>query len=161
MFGETEMAGKTIFEMESPKTQTVESVKALAAYLNKPIEAGVLDLGTAKLVLSNKKDCYYVTTEKACSCPSATYRPGSPCKHSRKYFPQPKPTQAREAEVDAELAKEKGAKRLARPVDSIRPTGKWHGHNGPVAPEEARPKSLLQEMEAEGYKTSFEPEEVA
>jgi hypothetical protein len=106
------MAGMK-FEMESPKTQTVEAVEALATYLNKPIKAGVLDLGAVKLVLSNKKDCYYTVTSRVCSCPSATYRPGQTCKHQRKYFPQPaKPVEA---------------------TDSIRPVGKWAGgHNGPV-----------------------------
>jgi hypothetical protein len=131
------MSGKTIFEMESPKTQTVEAVQALAAFLKRDLSSGVLDLGGAKLVLSNKKDSYYVVTPKSCSCPSATYR-GGPCKHQRRYFPQPKSQAARDAEVEAELAKERGAKRLARPPeDSIRPTGRWHGHNGPVMPEVA------------------------
>jgi hypothetical protein len=123
------MSGKTILEMESPKTQTVEATEALAKYLHKDLSSGVLDLGRAKLVLSNKKDCYYTVTERACSCPSATFRPGQTCKHQRKYFPQ-----IREAIVEAELAKESGAKRLARPPeDSIRPVGKWAGgHNGPI-----------------------------
>jgi hypothetical protein len=35
---------------------------ALAAYLNKPIEAGVLDFGEAKLVKSNKGDAFYTVT---------------------------------------------------------------------------------------------------
>jgi hypothetical protein len=107
------MAGMK-FEMESPKTQTLEAVEALATYLNKPIEAGVLDLGAVKLVLSNKKDCYYVVTSRSCSCPSATYRPGQPCKHQRKHF---------------------GLKPAVEPIttDSIKPAGKWAGgHNGPV-----------------------------
>ncbi len=82
------MSGKIIFEMESPKTQTVEAVENLAIYLNKHIEGGVLDLGTVKLVLSNKKDVFYTVSARSCSCPSHTYR-GGPCKHQRKYFPQP------------------------------------------------------------------------
>lgn len=70
IFGETEMVGKIIFEMESPKTQSVEAVESLAAYLNKPIEAGILNLGAVKLVKSNKGDVFYTVTAKACSCPS-------------------------------------------------------------------------------------------
>jgi hypothetical protein len=106
------MAGKTIFEMESPKTQTVEAVENLATYLNKHIEGGVLDLGAVKLVLSNKKDVFYTVSARSCSCPSHTYR-GGPCKHQRKYFSVPKPAEARE--------------------ESIRPAGKWAGgYNGPV-----------------------------
>lgn len=109
------MTGKTIFEIESPVTQSVEAVESLAAYLHKPIESGVLDLGRAKLILSNKKDCYYVTTEKACSCPSHVYRRGV-CKHQRKHF----------GLKSAPITRE----------ESIRPAGKWAGgHNGPVAVE--------------------------
>ena len=73
---------------------------------------------TAKmvLVLSNKKDAYYVATPKACSCPSATYHPGQACKHQRKYFPQ-----------KAEPV------RTLNLADEIRPSGKWPGGlNGPV-----------------------------
>ena len=85
--------------------------------------------GEMVLVLNNKKDAYYVTTPKTCSCPAATYQPGQPCKHARKYFAQPK----REVATEGPTV---GAKRLARPlevVDSIRPAGKWPGgRNGPV-----------------------------
>jgi hypothetical protein len=70
------------------------------------------------LVLNNRKDAYYVTTPRSCSCPSANYRPGQLCKHARKYFPQPK------REVITEEPT-KGARRLARlPEDSIRPNTK-------------------------------------
>jgi hypothetical protein len=31
------------------------------------------------LVQSNKKDAYYITILKACSCPAKTYNPGKPC----------------------------------------------------------------------------------
>lgn len=80
------MSGKVLFNGASPVTQTVESVEALAAYLKKPIEGGVLDLGAVKLVKSNKGNAFYCVTAKACSCPSATYRPGQTCKHQRKHF---------------------------------------------------------------------------
>ena len=84
------MSGKILFNVSSPVTQKPEAVEALAAYLNKPIEAGVLDLGSAKLVKSNKGDAFYTVTAKACSCPAAAYHSGMACKHQRKYFPQPK-----------------------------------------------------------------------
>lgn len=152
------MSNKILFEPSCPVTQTVEAVEALAKYLNKSIEAGVLDLGDVKLVLSNKKDVFYTTTTRACSCPSTGWHPGQRCKHQRKYFPQQKSQAARDAEVEGELAKERGPKRLARPpVDSIRPEGKWPGgFNGPVNMPEDRPKTILEEMKEQGYEMSFE-----
>jgi hypothetical protein len=133
------MSGRTLLEPSCPVTQTAAAVKSLITFHSKghePAEMPAFYRLTAEMVLvqSNKKDAYYVVTPKSCSCPSATYRPNQTCKHQRKYFPQPKTAQAHEAEVEAELAKERGTKRLAKPpVDSIRPTGKWAGgHNGPV-----------------------------
>jgi len=132
------MSGKILFNVSSPVTQKPEAVEALAAYLNKPIEAGVLDLGSAKLVKSNKGDAFYTVTAKACSCPAMTYHPGMACKHQRKYFPQPKKSREElEAEGEAILeAHHNTAKRLARPPEesSIRDSlpGWPGGHNGPV-----------------------------
>ena len=108
------MSGKILFNGASPVTQKPDAVEVLATYLNKNIEAGVLDLGAAKLVKSNKGDAFYTVTAKACSCPAATYHPGQPCKHQRKYF---------------------GAKleQAATASESIRPECKWPGGlNGPV-----------------------------
>ena len=132
------MSGKILFNVSSPVTQKTEAVEALAAYLNKPIEAGVLDLGTAKLVKSNNGDAFYTVTAKACSCPAMTYHPGMACKHQRKYFSQPKKSREElEAEGEAILeAHHNTAKRLARPPEesSIRDSlpGWPGGHNGPV-----------------------------
>ncbi len=112
------------FEVESPKTQSIEAVKALLAFkkvASDPLPQEVsLDGGRLVLVLSNKKDAYYVTTPKSCSCPSAVYHPGVACKHSKKYFPQPKKTREElEAEGEAILeAHHNTAKRLARPPES-------------------------------------------
>jgi hypothetical protein len=82
------MNGKTLIQMQNPVTQKTDAVEALAVYLNKTIEAGVLDLGATKLIKSNKGDAFYTVTAKACSCPAATYHPDQPCKHQRKHFPQ-------------------------------------------------------------------------
>ncbi|MBP7067864.1 MAG: hypothetical protein KBB04_06265 [Methanothrix sp.] len=90
------------------------------------------------LVLSNKKDAYYVVTPTGCSCPAATYHPGQPCKHSRKYFPQPQKSRGElEAEGEAILeAHHNTVKRLARPPESssIRDSlpGWPEGAHGPV-----------------------------
>ncbi len=115
------MPNKTILELSSPVTQDAKAVKTLITFHNhghEPAEMPAFYRLTAEMVLvrSNKGDVYYVVTSKSCSCPSATYRPGQTCKHQRTYFPQ-----ARDAEV------------VAKPVDTIRPAGKWAGgHNGPV-----------------------------
>ena len=84
---------RTILNLESPKTQSIDAVKALLVWkqiASDPLPENVsLDSGRLVLVLSKKKDCYYVTTARTCSCPAATYHPGTRCKHSKKYFPQP------------------------------------------------------------------------
>ena len=130
------MSGRILVQMQNPVTQKPEAVEALAAYLNKPIEAGVLDLGSAKLVKSNKGDAFYTVTAKACSCPAMTYHPGMACKHQRKYFPQPKKSREElEAEGEAILeAHHNTVKRLARPSEDIRASlpGWPGGMNGPV-----------------------------
>ena len=109
------MSGRTLVQIENPTTQITEAVDALAEFLHKPIEGGVLDLGSLKLVKSNKGDAFYGVTKNKCSCPFAAYRPGQPCKHQRKYFPQPETTKVVSAN------------------DSIKPAAAWPGgHNGPV-----------------------------
>ena len=92
------MSGKTLIQMETPTTQRTDAVEALAAYLHKPIEGGVLDLGNIKLVKSNKGDAFYGVTATKCSCPSSAYRHSGPCKHQRKYFPVAKVEQSTETE---------------------------------------------------------------
>ena len=110
---------------ESPKTQSVAAVKALLAWkqvscdpLPEFVEMGDGD-SRLVLVLSNKKDAFYTVTSRACSCPAATYHHG-PCKHQRKYFPQPKKSREElEAEGEAILvAHHNIVKRLARPPES-------------------------------------------
>jgi hypothetical protein len=112
------MSGKVLVQIETPKTQSIDAVKTLLAYVgmaSDPLPSDVsLDGGRLVLVLNNKKDAYYCVTAKACSCPSAVYRHNGPCKHQRKYFPVAKVEQVIE-------------------MGSIRPTGKWPGGmNGPV-----------------------------
>ncbi len=76
-----------------PKTQSVESVKALLKWRGRGSDPlpDYVEIGQGEnrlmLVLSNKKDCFYTTTAHKCSCPSQTYR-GGQCKHMRKYYPQ-------------------------------------------------------------------------
>ncbi|OPZ19849.1 MAG: hypothetical protein BWZ03_00866 [bacterium ADurb.BinA186] len=85
------MKEKTLLASGSPITQRIDAVKSLLAWKKvscDPLPQEVsLDSGRLVLVLSKKKDCYYVTTAHACSCPAATYHHG-PCKHQKKYFPQ-------------------------------------------------------------------------
>jgi len=85
------MEGKTLLASGSPTTQRIDAVKSLLAWKKvscDPLPQEVsLDSGRLVLVLSKKKDCYYVTTANGCSCPAATYHHG-PCKHQKKYFPQ-------------------------------------------------------------------------
>jgi len=115
------MSGNLLDKVRSgPVTQSRDAVKTLLAFVGRasdPLPTDVsLDNGRMVLVLSNKKDCYYVVTQKECSCPAAIYNHGKACKHQRKYF----------AEQIAKPATQE-------PVDSIRPDGKWPGgHNGPV-----------------------------
>ena len=84
------MTGKTIIKLENPQTQTIDSVKTLLAFVGRsadPLPSDVsLENGRLVLVLSNKRDCYYVATARACSCPANTWHPGQPCKHQRRFF---------------------------------------------------------------------------
>ena len=119
-----------------PVTQTRVAVEQLIAYFNhgqQPEEMPSFYRLSSDMVFvrSNKGDVYYVTTPKSCSCPAATYNPGKPCKHSRKYFPQPKKSREElEAEGEAILeAHHNTAKRLARPPEDI--TASLPGWRGP------------------------------
>jgi hypothetical protein len=129
------MVGQTLLDSISPVSQSIEAVVELLNCLGRPADPlpGIVDLGKVKLIRSNKGDIFYCVTAKACSCPGATYRQGSPCKHQRKYFPGLKKSQAQiEAESDARIYG--------------RPKAKWHGgFNGPVDPEtiQARSASIL------------------
>ena len=122
------MAGNLIPEM--PVTQTIESGKALAKFLGMAEETPeIISLANgARLVLSGKRDCYYVATPQSCSCRAGQF--GKVCKHRR---PLLKPEKSA-AELYQE--KQRARKALAKtlpPVDSIKPTESWaNGYNGPV-----------------------------
>jgi hypothetical protein len=87
------MAGKLIYDGSNPKTQSVEAVKALLSWRGRAADPlpSYVELGKEDsrlvLVLSNKKDVYYTTTSRACSCPAHNFGHGQTCKHQRKYFP--------------------------------------------------------------------------
>ena len=143
----------------SPVTQSIEAVKTLLACMGRasdPLPAFLeMPDRSVILVLSNKKDVYYTVTPGACSCPSANFRPGLPCKHQRKYFREDardragtrRPLDMAEVfeEHDRNLPKmPKSYQRMVRAareeaeedLDSIMPKGKWPGgHNGPVEPD--------------------------
>jgi hypothetical protein len=131
------MVERTLLDSAScPLTQSFDAVKQLLAFYNHGQEPEEMPAfyrlsGEMVLVLSNKKDSYYVVTAKTCSCPAATYRPGQ-CKHQRKYFPEPKRTNEQiEAESNAEIAQLHKAK--------------WAGgFNGPVDPDTIKAKAEKQ-----------------
>ena len=76
-----------------PQTQSIEAVKALLTWKGRAVDplpsvvefANEGEESRLVLVLSNKKNSYYVTTATKCSCPSQIYRGGA-CKHMRKFF---------------------------------------------------------------------------
>jgi hypothetical protein len=82
---------RTLLDSGSLATQDIAAVSELLRCLGRPQDPlpEVIDLGSAKLVESNKRDVYYTVTAKECSCPSFTYR-GGPCKHQRKHFGEDK-----------------------------------------------------------------------
>jgi hypothetical protein len=86
------MAERTLLDSRRPITQSIDAVKVLLTWKGRgsnPLPAFV-EMGKQDrvvLVLSSKQDAYYVVTQTACSCPSATYRAG-PCKHRLKHFPK-------------------------------------------------------------------------
>jgi hypothetical protein len=119
-----EMLNKLV--VSSPVTQSREAVEQLITYHNhgqQPVEMPDFYrlTGEMVLVLNNKKDAYYVTTPKSCSCPAATYHPGQPCKHSRKYFPKPKPVEEPTIDLRASLPGWRGpdGQRANGPVEAI------------------------------------------
>jgi hypothetical protein len=110
------MAGKLIPSI--PVTQTIDSGKALAKFLGLAEETpGIISLANgARLVLSSKRDCYYVATAKSCSCRAGQF--GKVCKHRRPLLGAEK--SAAELYQEKQRARRAAAKTLS-PVDSIMP----------------------------------------
>jgi hypothetical protein len=113
----------------NPVTQTIDSGKALAKFLGLSEELpAIIPLANgARLTLSSKKDCYYMTTPKSCSCKAGQY--GRICKH-RESQSEAQAYQARKKEINAQI--KAGIIKL-EPVDSIMTRGGFR----PVCPEEA------------------------
>ena len=82
----------------NPVTQTIESGKALAKFLGmkEELPETIALANGARLTLSTKKDCYYFTSEKGCTCKAGTY--GRMCRH-RKALEGSKPRGQTVAEV--------------------------------------------------------------
>jgi len=77
---------KTILNLETPVTQSVDAVKALLAYMHRPAEPlpEFVELqDRVRLTRSKDGKGYYLTTPKNCSCPARTFNPGTTCKHMR------------------------------------------------------------------------------
>jgi len=113
--------------MESPKTQSIDSVKSLLAFIGRasdPLPSSVELAGGARLTKSNKGDCFYVTTPTVCSCPAAAYNPGQVCKHRKALqdgaTPTPARTQARDYQARQRAAREMAKAGRSEHVDSIR-----------------------------------------
>jgi len=86
------VSNKSVLALASPVTQGREAVKQLIAYQthgHEPQEMPEFYRLGAEMVLvqSNRKDAYFVTTPRSCSCPAATHSQ-DPCVHQRKFFPQ-------------------------------------------------------------------------
>ena len=80
------MTGKLIYDGANPKTQSIDAVKSLLAYVGRPSDPmpSFVELaGGVRLTRSKKGDAYYCTTPKECSCPARTFSPGTPCKHMK------------------------------------------------------------------------------
>jgi len=77
---------KTILNLETPVTQSVDAVKALLAYMHRPAEPlpEFVELqDRVRLTRSKDGKGYYLTTPKNCSCPARAFNPGAPCKHMK------------------------------------------------------------------------------
>ena len=103
------MAGKVIFDGIGPKTQSVESIKAMLEFLTgeeiRELPAVVRLANGWQLTRSSKGDCYYVTSPKECSCPGFCYRRS--CRHiealrdAEQQQPQKKEEQLSESQIFA------------------------------------------------------------
>jgi hypothetical protein len=85
------MVERTFLDSGSPVTQTIEAVTALLTWCKMPTEPMPITVelpgGNVVLVQSSKKDCYYTTTARDCSCPAKAFHPNKRCKHMLRHFP--------------------------------------------------------------------------
>jgi len=106
-------------------TQRIESVKSLLAFMgraNNPLPKFVemkAEDSHVVLVQSSKKDCYYMTTPKTCSCPAATFRQG-PCKHQSRFFSKSTKQTMAETLVQADQNLSKMPESYQRMVRAVR-----------------------------------------
>jgi hypothetical protein len=72
-----------LFQDQSPVTQTINSGKALAQFLGleEALPQVISFANGARLSLSSKRDCYYFTNSRSCSCRAGQY--GRDCKHKK------------------------------------------------------------------------------
>jgi hypothetical protein len=118
------MTGTNLLEERGPVTQSLDAVKAFLAWKSRasdPLPTFV-EIGKGAnrmvLVLSNKRDCFYVATAAMCSCPAHNWHPNQICKHQRKYFPE--------------------ATTKSKAADSIKVAEWAGGRAGPVDPDELK-----------------------
>lgn len=114
------MSGKTIFEAKSPKTQSVEAVKALLSWQGKSAEPlpVAIPLNGSQLTLSSKADVYYMTTARDCSCPVRCFNPGHACKHMKDLVAA-KGREASRAQTRAYQARQRELRARAKAAPSL------------------------------------------
>jgi len=108
---------KILFQNQSPVTQTINSGKALAQFLGlEEALPQVISLANgARLSLSSKRDCYYFTNSRSCSCRAGQY--GRDCKHKKALLegaspsPAPSPQASRRKEARISVAQSKAQAR--------------------------------------------------
>ncbi len=77
---------KTIFEGTCPKTQSIDAVKCLLAFVGRgadPLPLFVELAGGVRLTKSSKGDVYYTTALANCSCSARNFHPNQQCKHMK------------------------------------------------------------------------------
>jgi hypothetical protein len=129
------MSGKILVQMESPKTQSIEAVKALLSWQGKSTEPlpAAITLDGAQLTRSKKGDCFYVTTATDCSCPARCFNPGTACKHMRSLLAG-NSREASKAQAKAYQARQRALKEQARTAPTL-PEPTEHAKRLVVPPE--------------------------
>ena len=138
------MSGKVLIQGNLSVTQIIDSGKALAAFLkmDETLPETIPLANGARLVLSSKKDAYYVTTPDSCTCKAGSY--GRLCRHRKEIFrPHGHGQSMAETLEQAEANLSKMPYKYRRMVEAAReeaeaePTLIHRGGFRPVCPEEA------------------------